>query len=393
MQTRSRQATRWIGLAGFLGIVLSAHAARAQGGRWEVEWHGGGSVAGNPDGGAASIPGPGESIATAGIYPPPAPQVIVTSTTRRVSSWYFGDGARLFNQAAVSVAANPVAMTAPFAGRIVPLDPLLASSLAEMPSGGTIGARVSRALTERFSAEVSVDYGLARLRVTDGNAQAIDATAASFSQSFRDLIMSAPNRTLRSVSSTASSDRGDAHQLSTTAALVVNLLTRGRVTPYATVGAGVISILGDLPAASLTGNYQFLSPSGAPFNESDNVVVRDARRRHSFAGVLGGGVKYGLAKGWGLRVDARVALNRNPAATQLDAAPNVVLGETPGGRVTLNADPTIQFGNSSGPVTGLGITALAPSSLSGPALAGVRTWKGSGVAAQTTLAIGLYRRF
>jgi len=181
--------------------------------------------------------------------------------------------------------------------------------------------------------------------------------------------------------------------LTTSAALIVNLLTGRHITPYATLGAGVMSIVGDLPTATLAGNYQFLNPSGAPFNESDTVVVTDARSRHSVAGVLGGGLKCDVSPHWGVRLDVRVALSKNGSQTDLDATPGVLLGQLPAGRVTLNSDPTIQFGNSSGPVTGLGTTALAPSSLSGPALTNITLWKGSGTSALTTAAFGVYRRF
>jgi hypothetical protein len=49
------------------------------------------------------------------------------------------------------------------------------------------------------------------------------------------------------------------------------------------------------------------------------------------------------------------------------------VGQLPAGRVTLSADPTIQFGDSQNFVTALGATAVALSSLSGPAIAGFRS--------------------
>jgi hypothetical protein len=59
----------------------------------------------------------------------------------------------------------------------------------------------------------------------------------------------------------------------------------------------------------------------------------------------------------------------------------------------LNANPTIQFGNSANPVTGLGVTALAPSTLSGPAIDGFRTRSGNGLATRTNLSAGIFWRF
>jgi hypothetical protein len=198
---------------------------------------------------------------------------------------------------------------------------------------------------------------------------------------------------LKSLTSTAALDSGSAHQLVTSAAVVINLMTSGRMTPYATVGASLNAITGKRPSATLQGNYQFQNASGAQFNESDNVTVRDARAGHSVATILGGGVKYRVSPRWGIRVDARVSLGQNSTRTVVDATPHVVLGTVPAGRVTLNADPTIQFGNSSDPVTAIGVTAVAPSTLTGPPISGLRTLSGSGVATHVTITAGLFWRF
>jgi hypothetical protein len=50
-------------------------------------------------------------------------------------------------------------------------------------------------------------------------------------------------------------------------------------------------------------------------------------------------------------------------------------------------------GNSTAPVTSLGVTGLAPSTVSGPAITGHRTWSGSGVARHTNIAAGVFWRF
>jgi hypothetical protein len=41
----------------------------------------------------------------------------------------------------------------------------------------------------------------------------------------------------------------------------------------------------------------------------------------------------------------------------------------------------------------LGVTGVAPSSLSGPAIAGFRTWAGEGVMIHTNVAAGVFWRF
>lgn len=396
MLTRRTYTSSWILAACVIADVagLAPAAAQAQGHKWEIEFHGGGMLPTNQTAGTATLPGPGASLTTAGIYGPPAPPVLVVATSRRVSSWYFGDGAVLFGQAATAVAANPVAMTAPFPGRIVALDPVLGGSLGEVDRGGTIGVRVTRVLTPRFSAELSIDYSLSRVRIARVNSDAIEATRASFIPAFNGLITSNSSRVARSITSDAALAAGSAHHLFTSGALIVNLKSTGRVMPYATVGASLISIHGERPSVVLTGNYQFSNiMTGASYNETDRVVVRDTRDARSFAGILGGGLKYEVSPRWGIRLDARVSLSSNPESTGLDADPDVALGQLPAGRVTLNADPTIQFGNSSNPVTGLGVTAIAPSTLSGPAITGFRTWSGSGVSSRTDVVVGIFWRF
>jgi hypothetical protein len=374
--------------------VPPAAAQTADSGKWEVEFHGGGMLSANPTAGTASMPGPGEAFTTAGIYPPPAPPVLVVSTSRRISSWYFGDGALLFNQAAAAVAANPVAMTAAFPGRIVALDPVLGRSLGEARRGGTFGLRLARVVTPRLSVELNIDYSLTHLQITQANTDAIEATRASFIAAFNGLITSNPNRVLNRLTSTAAVTNGSGGELFTSGSLVVNLRTTGSLVPYAALGAGLIARTGTMPAVTLTGSYRFLNPSGGPIDETDTMTVRESRDRRTVAGILGGGVKYRVSSAWGIRIDARVSLSQNTPTTLLDANPNVVLGLLPTGRGTLNADPTIQFSNNwTDPITTLGVTSVARSTLSGPAVTGFRTWSGNGLATHTNVAAGIFWRF
>ena len=377
-------------LVTLVGVVSPATAQS----KWEIEVHGGGISLTSPSTGMISMPGPGETFTTAGIYPPPAPPVLVVSTSRRISSWYFGDGALLFNQAASAVAANPVAMTAAFPGRMVALDPVLGRSLGEARRGGTLGLRLTRVVTPRLSVELNLDYSLIRLQMTQANSDAIEATRASFIPAFNGLITSNPNRVLNSLTSTATGKNGTGGELFTTGTLVVNLRTTGTIIPYATAGAGLIATTGTMPAVTLTGSYRFLNPSGSPINETDTVTVREGRNRRTVAGILGGGVKYLVSPRWGIRIDARVSLSKNTVTTLLDANPNATLGLLPVGRGTLNADPTIQFSNNwSDPITTLGVTSVARSTLSGPAVTGFRTWSGSRVSSHTNITAGIFWRF
>ena len=293
----------------FLG-AWSSSAQTIEGPKWEVEFHGGGLFTTNPTGGTISLPGPGQPFMTIPATPTAAPL-----PSRYEPSWYFGDGTLLFNQAATALASLP--------DQIVPLDPVLAGPLGEHRSGGSAGVRVSRVLTPRVTAELSVDYGFAPLRLTAANSEAIEATRASFTAGWRGVILFNRNRVLNSVTSTATLADGSARQLFTSGAVNINLTTSAAIVPYVTLGAGVASVTGDLPTVTLNGNYQFLLGSGPPVDETDNVTVHDARTRHALAGVLGGGVKYHVSSRWGLRFDARVAVSKATANTDLDAIPNV----------------------------------------------------------------------
>jgi hypothetical protein len=338
-----------------------------------------------------SLPGQGEVFTSVTNVPALGPAI---HASRRQSSWYFGDGANLFNGLADTLVANNQAQ---FAGRITPLDSVLGRSLGTERGGGSIGARISRALTPRLTAELSVDYSLVRLQITQANSDSIEATRASFIPAFSGLLVPSGlainvNRVLNSVTSIAALERGNGRQLSTGGALLINLRTSGDAVPYATVGASLISTIGEMPSATLAGNYQFRSV-GAPMNESDTVTVRDARDAHTVAAILGGGVKYHVSPRWGIRLDARVSLSKNTAGTALDASPNVVMGGLPAGRFLFLAPTTIMFSNSTLPVTNQGVTVIGNSTLTGPALTGVRTFSGSGVSSHTNIAAGIFWRF
>jgi outer membrane protein W len=393
LRTCHRFALPVLFLVALTGVASPAAAQAVNSGKWEVEFHGGGVLPTNSARGTVSLPAAGQTFTTSGIFPPPAPQVLAVSSSRRESSWYFGDGAVLFNQMAAAIAASTVAATPPFSGRITTLDPVLGRSLGEGRRGGDVGARVRRVLTPRLSAELSVDYSLARIQISQANRDAIDATRSSFVAAFNGLITGNPSRVLKNLTSTAVLEKGSAHQLFSSGALIIHLRTIGDVTPYATVGAGVISTVGKMPTATLTGNYQFLNPSGSPIDETDTVTVRAERDDWKAAGVVGGGLKYQATPHWGIRIDARVSLSRNNSNTSLDATPNVSLGQLPAGRGLVNADPTIQFSNSSEPVTTLGVTSVAASTLTGPAISGLRTWSGRGVSSHSNITVGAFWRF
>src|SRR5262245_37519470 len=374
MQTAFRrwaQIARRIGVTALLVPALTRPAAAQTPGerKWEVEFHAGALLASNPSGGTASVPGPGEQFIT-GLNCQACP------ASRRVSSWYFGDGTTLANQVATS---PPFFLTVQT--RAVPLDPVLSAMLTERPGGAGFGARVGRALGHRLTAEMNIDYSPASLEITSAARAGIEASRAAFIATWDQLLRTGPFG-LRSVTSTADVRDGNGGQLLVTGALSINLVTTGALIPYVTAGAGLISNLGSSPAATLAGQYQFVIGNISPISESDTVTVRDDRPDRSFVGVFGGGVRWHLSPRWGVRADVRDHAYTNQGGTAIDATPATVFA-TPPTYIFSATSPSIQFSNQP----------TVPSSLSGVSLKSVPTFKGSGVQNRIGLTAGVFWRF
>src|SRR5262249_25510663 len=128
--------------------------------------------------------------------------------------------------------------------------------------------------------------------------------------------------------SEATFDDKRGHQLITTGALLVNLLTESGFTPYVAVGAGYIAAGDDAPSATLVGNYSFTLPTTViglptpPAHINQTASVRGqvvAKSRVTW--VLGGGVKSALGDRWGVRADLRDYVNRDVVRTVASTAP------------------------------------------------------------------------
>lgn len=349
-------------------------AGRAAERQWEVEIHGGGTQASHPTSGTASLPGAGASFTTS-----------VGMPSRRTSSWYFGDGARLLNQLNAAFFLSQ---------RFTPLDPLLATSGAERQSGGSVGLRVSRRFTRRMSAEFGLDYVRAPLKMTDDLLAGIEASRTSFTANLNTLLLSTGGPfTNVSVTSTSTLQDKKGRQIFTTGAVSIKLITQGRIIPYVTVGAGTVTNRGDLPSATLVGNYQFRigglgvgiggGPGPAPVNETDTVTLHYVAE-NALVTVLGGGIKRDVSARWGLRADVRAYLSRNTVSVLLDANPAVATG-TPAGFIASFTNPSLQVSNN--PSTGV------QSTLSGPAISGFKTFTGSGTQTHVSMTVGFFTRF
>jgi hypothetical protein len=327
------------------------HKAPAEAGpKWEVEVHGGApwkfhqSMIGRslPTAETYSLAGSGAS----GYW------------DKRVSSWYFGDGATLI-------------------GLSSSLDPALKESIVE-PKGEMYGIRASRRLNSWLSAELTFDHGN-KYSITDAGLAQVEAARAAFEHTWSKLDV--PGNTPTTSVSTVS--RSGGHQNFGTGAVVVGFPLTSRIRPYVTAGAGVFS-------GSVTSSVTLLGTYGGPsVQETDFVRMTFSQDKDlAFTKVLGGGIKIYLSPHWGIRVDARAYLYTNPIDTLVDA----IHTNTSDGAWVVNATDgagnIVEFLQKlSGP--GLG----AFTSLSGPAISGLKTSTGAGTQRQIPVTVGLFWRF
>ena len=340
-----------------------AAQGQSTGGRkWEVEGHGGWLGASDVTNGTAI-----DAFPAGGTIP-----TIGGTTTRAVSSWYFGDGPTLIAQAYATVNRS---------SRITPLDSLLRNRLATRGGGGSFGFRVSRQLTSRFSAEFNFDRAATSLDLADGVESALEATRASFIPVF----LSALPGNVTATSVLAIERGGDHWQRHVTGAVNIHVGTFGRVAPYVAAGAGAVFNDGVAPVATLTGEYRSSPVATVVWDETDTVTVRAVTRDHAFVTVLGGGARIHVSSRHGLRADLRVHLTGNPVDTTVDATPSRAPGGTLNATALIGTNPSLQF--ASGPTTSI------RSSLSGPPVGGLETFTGSGTQAQLSFSIGYFFRF
>ena len=335
--------------------------------KWEVEFHGGGILSTNPDGGASALPPPGVPFVTEGVL-----------TSRAISSYYFGDGALLFNQ--FIAAAGPLC---PTCTPIVPLDPVLTTRTAERAHGGAFGFRASRDISPRWAIEVNFDFNLGQMELTSPALAGIEATRASWSAAFANLAASVPPFTGVSSTSVSTVRATEGHQIFGTAGVNVNLLTEGRLIPYVSIGGGALANTGDLPSALLVGNFQF-TDGGAPHNNTDTVLVNWELPDVQGVGYFGGGFKYYVTPRWGFRFDVRDYLSGNGLRQSISALPTVATLAPGAAQVFSGASPTIQLSND---------PTIARDTLSGPVLTRFRTFSGDGIRNQIVVSGGVFFRF
>lgn len=333
--------------------------------KWTADVHWGAALSPTPTGGTAGRFPTGPTFTTEPGFP-----------SRANASWYFGDGAALFNE-----------VNAQFASRfnlrlpqLAPLDGVLTSAALSRARGGSFGFRVARRVTRRFGVEVSFDRSQGRMRVTDAARNAIEATRASFERAFSGLIGTIPQTGLR-VTSTAEIDEAATHHTAILGALTIALTTHGRLATHAVLGGGRLSNSVHPLEARLRGNYQFRFFDTYPVNETDTATIRFSERDKGMVGVFGGGISFDLGSRHGVRADVRVLVGSSGSGTSVDASPVV---ERLGPFVALpsNTNPSLQFSTA----------AADRSSLNG-STAGLKTFTGSGLDMRILLTVGYFVRF
>jgi hypothetical protein len=346
--------------------------------RWEVEVHGGWLSVPEISGGTTSLPAPGATFTT-------FPGVVGGPSSRRVSSWLFGDGSQLLNSI---VGSNP-GFNQP--QRITPLDSVLNNPLADRKSGGNVGFRVSRDLTPRFTAEFNFDYAQTPIELRAGVQSGLDTTTGSFRTVFQnDLFLPPLTFVGKTVTASNSVQVEDGSEILTTGAIRVNLLTHGRFRPYVTGGAGVVKQRGSAPTASATGAYSFqLTVPGLgsfPMSERDVVAIRQTFDESMFVGLVGGGVHIPVNQRSGIRFDVRAHLGSTTDRTLVSATPNVAVAAA-AFQIASFTNPSLSFSSFAQNIP------VPPSSLSGPTITDFTTFDASKTRTHTLVAFGYYFRF
>ncbi|MFL6301107.1 MAG: hypothetical protein ACJ71N_10940 [Terriglobales bacterium] len=177
--------------------------------------------------------------------------------------------------------------------------------------------------------------------------------------------------------------RTQGSQLFWTGVVNVNLKPSGKTVPYLTFGGGAVSRLGPTTHAALLGAYSF-DFLGAPHSEMDIVNVEAKAPRTQALGVLGGGIRYFATPRWGLRLDVRDHVYSNSIDTVLSATPTVQTLAPAASLLQPGGGSNLIFSND---------PSQGPSTLSGPLIHGLRTFRPDGITNQLSTSVGVFYRF
>jgi hypothetical protein len=279
----------------------------------------------------------------------PSGQGASVDTSRRVPSWYFGDGAAILNGL-----ADRRPLTIP---HIVSLDPVLTSAATTTTTGANLGVRIGHTVTKRVLVLFSYDQASAQLPLTDAVQTNATASNDSFQTFWNTFLTLRRPTTLTNVSakSTLSVDQASGSERMLAVTADVRVITLGGWTPFVTVGGGLALPLPQVQTeVTLVGNYQATVVTGnnrAALNETDQLRIRYEMLPAPFQ-ILGVGVERGLSAHVGVRADFRSFLGVNQVRTRIDTAP--ISGPTPPptGVIRAGGTPDVQIStNPSFPTT------------------------------------------
>ncbi len=330
--------------------------------RWQVEGVAGLSLFELPTGGTSNLPPTGAPLTTSGPI----------NQSRRVSTWFLGDGSSLLNGVNAEFGVS---------ARIAPLDTALASLGLTGNNASAFGLRIRRVLTDRLALEFSADMMPGSREVSQDLTEAVAAARSSFVTAFNGLLATGPF-TNTAVAATTAVANPSSRDLATTVAAQWTIGTH-RVSPYVTLGAGLVHSVGELPSLTLTGTYRFNILSSVPISETDTLRLR-YEQGTALVGVVGAGVRRTINDRLGFSVDGRLLLGQQTLALRLDSEPSVATG-TPEGFIESFTTPAIQFSNSRN--TG------RDSTLSGAPLLGFKAFSTSGLQTRYIITVGLFVKF
>lgn len=345
-----------------LGASPAAAQPPAATPRWHIEGFAGLSLFDLPTSGTPALPPAGAPLMTSGPI----------NQTRRVSTWFLGDGSKLLN-----------AVNAEFGvpNRISALDSALATLGLTGANAPAFGLRARRVLTEHLTLEFSADMMPGSRELSTEFLDAVESARASFESAFTGLLASGPF-TSTSVGATTAVSNRSSRDLATTVA-VQWTFDAGSLDPYVALGGGLVHRIGDLPSVTLTGNYRFNILGAVPINETDVLRLRYDQGT-ALVGLIGGGIRRALTDRLGFSLDGRLLLGQQTLTLRLDSTPTVVIG-TPADFVESFTTPSIQFSNN--PSTG------RESSLSGEPLAGFKAFSTDGLQTRFIISAGVFIRF
>ena len=239
---------------------------------------------------------------------------------------------------------------------------------------------MARRVSPRASVEFEWQTGLGSLDATDAARARAEAARAGFEAAFGGLMATVP-ASLVSVEATVAHTTSGSGLTSLGGAMSWSLTRGSRLESYVSAGGAWLFGGDGATEIRLIGEYGFRFFGTVQIDERDEILIRVTEPDGSLAGVVGGGVTYGLARRHALRADLRVYLSASGLATSVEATPSRVTSAT-GAALPSLTSPSLQFSS----------TPVAPSSLGGDWLT-LETFSGGGLEVMLQVSVGYVFRF